>query len=69
MPAVSGPLLQAAALPVGPYSPYNTYIAIIASDGDNMQVGDPVRCALARDAPVKASLHMPGSPVAAVSMS
>lgn len=38
MPAVSGPLLQSAALPVGSYSPFNTYIAIVASDGDNMQV-------------------------------
>lgn len=39
MPAVTGPLAQAALLPAGPYSRLNTYIAIIASDGDNMQVG------------------------------
>ena len=39
MPAVTGPRAQAAPLPAGPYSRLNTYIAIIASDGDNMQVG------------------------------
>ncbi len=38
MPAVTGQLVQSPPLPAGPYSRLTTYIAIIASDGDNMQV-------------------------------
>ena len=37
LPGLSGPLLQAPPLPVQGYSPQKTYIAIVASDGDNMQ--------------------------------
>ncbi len=37
LPGVAGPLLQAPPLPMQPFSPDTTYIAIVASDGDNLQ--------------------------------
>lgn len=38
MPGQAAPLLQAPQLPPQPYSARTTYVAIVASDGDNMQV-------------------------------
>lgn len=38
LPPLNGPLQQPARLPTEPYDHQKTYIAIIASDGDNMQV-------------------------------
>ncbi|EIE20344.1 hypothetical protein COCSUDRAFT_3563 [Coccomyxa subellipsoidea C-169] len=43
MPAVTGQLVQSPPLPAGPYSRLTTYIAIIASDGDNMQMAFNVK--------------------------
>ena len=36
------PLQLAAKLPPQPYDSAKTYIAVIASDGDNMQAGHPI---------------------------
>ncbi|BDA45333.1 hypothetical protein COCOBI_07-1200 [Coccomyxa sp. Obi] len=43
MPPVTGPLVQSPPLAARPYSRLRTYIAIIASDGDNMQMAFNVK--------------------------
>ena len=44
LPSIDAPLQQSAPLPTQPYNPRKTYIAIISSDGDNMQACHHTSC-------------------------
>ena len=51
LPPIDAPLQQSAPLPTQPYDHRKTYIAIISSDGDNMQACYHMSCK-ARNAPL-----------------